>query len=178
MQTALLTDTAAPVPIQPDRRAGKYLAFYIGPEEFAIRVLDVREIMGVQDITALPHLPPYVKGIINLRGKVVPVIDLRLKFDIPATEYNARTCIVVVSVPGDRGQVLMGAIVDAVSEVANITAEEIEDAPAFGEEIAVPYLTGIARTKGKVRLLLDIVRVLATSETTVPGHSTEAHDAL
>src|SRR5215469_14778343 len=91
-----------------DHRAGKYLAFHVGAEEYAIGVLGVREIMGMQDVTAVPHTPSYVKGIINLRGKVVPVVDLRLKFQMPATDYTARTCIVVVNVPGDTGGVLMG----------------------------------------------------------------------
>src|SRR5271169_3069481 len=112
-----------------DRRAAKYLAFHVGREQFAIGVLGVREIMGMQDITAVPHTPAYVKGIINLRGKVVPVIDLRVKFGMPETEYTARTCIIVVSVPDEKGGMLMGVVVDAVSEVVNIGGDEIEDAP-------------------------------------------------
>jgi len=147
-----------------DQRAGKYLAFHAGPEQFAIGVLGVREIMGMQDITAVPHTPSYVKGIINLRGKVVPVIDLRVKFGMPATEYTARTCIIVVNVPDERGGMLMGVVVDAVSEVANISATEIENPPDFGQGSGPQFLTGIAKTKGGVKMLLNIEKVLTTSE--------------
>jgi purine-binding chemotaxis protein CheW len=165
MRTATTQDFGPKMPVI-DPRVGKYLSFHVGPEEFAIGVLGVREIMGMQDVTAVPHTPAYVKGIINLRGKVVPVVDLRLKFGMPATEYTARTCIVVVDLPGDGGSVLMGVIVDSVSEVMNITAGEIEDAPDFGEEVSIPYLIGIAKSKGKVKLLLNIEKVLTTTELT------------
>ncbi len=168
MQAAAIQDPGSKTPVM-DSRVGKYLSFHVGPEEFAIGVLGVREIMGMQDVTAVPHTPPYVKGIINLRGKVVPVVDLRLKFGMPATEYTARTCIVVVDLPGEGGSVLMGVIVDSVSEVMNITATEIEDAPDFGEEVSIPYLIGIAKSKGKVKLLLNIEKVLTTSELTDIG---------
>lgn len=156
MQATLFQGTRA--------RAGKYLAFYVGPEEFAIPVLSVREIMGLQDITAVPQAPACVRGIINLRGKVIPVVDLRLKLGIPAAEYTSRTCIVVVSVAGETGDVQIGAIVDSVSEVANIPADEIENAPAFGEAVTVSYLIGIAKTKAGVKLLLDVEQVLSASE--------------
>ena len=168
MQAAVMQDPNPRTPVM-DSRVGKYLSFHVGPEEFAIGVLGVREIMGMQDVTAVPHTPVYVKGIINLRGKVVPVVDLRLKFGMPATEYTARTCIVVVDLPGDGGSVLMGVIVDSVSEVVNIAAGEIENAPDFGEEVNIPYLIGIAKTKGKVKLLLNIEKVLTTSELTDLG---------
>src|SRR5579864_8547764 len=96
-----------------ERQAGKYLSFHVGSEEFAIGVLSVREIMGVLDITAVPQTPAYVKGIINLRGKVVPVVDLRLKFGLPPAEYTQRTCIVVVDIGGEAGRMLMGVVVDS-----------------------------------------------------------------
>src|SRR5579871_5172430 len=94
-----------------DERSGKYLTFQLGQEEFGIRVLKVREIMGIQEITAVPQTPPHVKGVINLRGKVVPVIDLRLKFGLPEAAYNQRTCIIVTQVPAESGLVLTGVIV-------------------------------------------------------------------
>ena len=165
MQAAAIHDSGARMPAI-DPRVGKYLTFHVGSEEFGIGVLGVREIMGMQDVTAVPHTPVYVKGIINLRGKVVPVVDLRLKFGMPATEYTARTCIVVVDLPGEAESALMGVIVDSVSEVMNITGGEIEDAPDFGEDISIPYLVGIAKCKGKVKLLLNIEKVLTTSELT------------
>jgi purine-binding chemotaxis protein CheW len=146
MQAAVMQDPNPRTPVM-DSRVGKYLSFHVGPEEFAIGVLGVREIMGMQDVTAVPHTPVYVKGIINLRGKVVPVVDL----------------------PGDGGSVLMGVIVDSVSEVVNIAGGEIENAPDFGEEVNIPYLIGIAKSKGKVKLLLNIEKVLTTSEMTDLG---------
>src|SRR5690242_21873301 len=111
----LASQTAAAANADP--RAGKYLTFHLASEEFGIRVLKVREIMGLQDITAVPQTPAHVKGVINLRGKVVPVVDLRLKFGLSAAEYTQRTCIIVTQVQGESGQMLMGILVDGVSEV-------------------------------------------------------------
>jgi purine-binding chemotaxis protein CheW len=147
-----------------DARAGKYLTFQLANEEFGIRVLKVREIMGLQEITAVPQTPMHIKGVINLRGKVVPVIDLRLKFGLDAAEYTQRTCIIVTQVQGESGSVLMGIVVDGVSEVLNLTAPEIEDTPDFGEEVTGQFLLGMAKVKGKVKILLDIDKVLASQD--------------
>ncbi len=160
--TMTLNENAAPA--QADARAGKYLTFQLDKEEFGIKVLKVREIMGLQEITAVPQTPNHVKGVINLRGKVVPVVDLRLKFGLPAAEYTQRTCIIVTQVPGESGPVLIGILVDGVSEVLNLTGQEIEDTPDFGEETGVRYLLGMAKVKGKVKILLDIDQVLSTQE--------------
>jgi purine-binding chemotaxis protein CheW len=145
-------------------RAGKYLTFDLASEEFGIRVLKVREIMGMQEITAVPQTPPHVKGVINLRGKIIPVIDLRLKFGLPAAEYNQRTCIIVTQVQSESAQLVMGVVVDGVSEVLTLTAAEIEDTPDFGEGFAGRYLLGMAKAKGKVKILLDIDQVLSNQE--------------
>ncbi len=145
-------------------RAGKYLVFELGTEECGIRVMKVREIMGVQDITAVPQTPHYVKGVINLRGKVVPVIDLRLKFGLPERAYDQRTCIVVVQVQLTGSAVQMGIVVDSVSEVLNLAEGDTEDTPDFGAGITTAYLLGVAKVKGKVKLLIDIDRVLNASE--------------
>jgi len=151
--------------VKQDNRAGKYLAFHLGREEFAIQVLKVREIMGIQEITAVPQTPPFVKGVINLRGKVIPVVDLRLKFGLPETEYTARTCIIVVQIKAPDGSTsLTGIVVDEVSEAVNITAGEVEDTPDFGDGVATPYILGMAKSKGKVKILLDIDRVLQAHE--------------
>lgn len=158
-------DQAAHLP-QTDSRAGKYLIFQLAREEFGIRVLKVREIMGLQEITAVPQTPLYIKGVINLRGKVVPVIDLRLKFGLEAAEYTQRTCIIVTQLQTESGTVLMGVVVDGVSEVLSLSGAEIEDTPDFGEEIARKYLLGMAKVKGKVKILLDLDRVLAAQELT------------
>ena len=147
-----------------DQRAGKYLTFHLGNEEFAIQVLRVREIMGVQEITAVPQTPGYVKGVINLRGKVIPVVDLRLKFGLPEIEYTQRTCIIVVRDRKRGRETLIGVIVDAVSEVLTLQAGEIEDTPDFGNGVATPYLLGMAKIKGKVKILLDIDIVLSAQD--------------
>jgi purine-binding chemotaxis protein CheW len=127
-------------------------------------VLKVREIMGMQDITEVPHTPAYVKGVINLRGKVIPVVDLRLKFGLPEAPYDHRTCIIVVQIQGPGTPILTGIVVDAVSEVLNIAASEIDDTPDFGDGVETPYLLGMAKTKGKVKILLDIDSVLTAQE--------------
>jgi len=149
-----------------DQRTGKYLTFLLGREEFAIQVLKVREIMGIQDITAVPQTPSYVKGVINLRGKVIPVVDLRLKFCLPEAEYTQRTCIIVVQVQSAGTTLNTGIIVDAVSEVLNLAAADIEDTPDFGDggASAANYLLGMAKVKGKVKILLDIDQVLSAQE--------------
>jgi purine-binding chemotaxis protein CheW len=150
--------------VKADHRPGKYLTFELGHEEFGIQVLRVREIMGIQDITAVPQTPAYVKGVINLRGKVIPVVDLRRKFGLPEIEYTQRTCIIVVQVGGGNGSLPMGIIVDGVSEVLNLTAADIEDTPDFGEGVTTPYLLGMAKIKGKVKILLEIDEVLTSQE--------------
>lgn len=147
-----------------DARAGKYLVFHLGEEEFGIQVQKVREIMGVQDITQVPQTPPHVKGVINLRGKVIPVIDLRLKFDMPAREYTHRTCIIVVQVASSRGTIMMGIVVDGVVEVLNIAGTDVEDTPTFGKEVELAYVMGLAKLKGKVKILLDIDQVMTAGE--------------
>jgi purine-binding chemotaxis protein CheW len=156
MSTAVL---AAPTRTK-EERSGKYLAFHLGPEEFGIQVLKVREIMGIQEITAVPHTPPHTKGVINLRGKVIPVVDLRLKFGMPEAEYTQRTCIIVTEVEGDSGPMMIGAVVDGVSEVLNLSPADIEDTPDFGGEVATTGLLGMAKVKGKVKILLDIDHVM------------------
>jgi purine-binding chemotaxis protein CheW len=165
MQTATHSHTApAAPPMDPNTRAGKYLIFQLGQEEFGTEVLKVREIMGLQDITTVPQTPPYVKGVINLRGKVIPVVDLRLKFGLPPEEYTARTCIIVVRTRQAAEEMMIGIIVDGVAEVLNLAEADIEDTPDFGPGVATPYLTGMAKIKGKVKILLDIDQVLSTNE--------------
>jgi len=163
MPSPVLTSAAA-ASAETDARAGKYLTFQLADEEFGIGVLKVREIMGLQEITAVPQTPAHIKGVINLRGKVVPVIDLRAKFGLPASAYTQRTCIIVTQVRSESGSVLMGIIVDGVSEVLNLSSPEIEDTPDFGEDIGRQYLLGMAKVKGKVKILLDIDKVLSPQE--------------
>jgi len=163
MATSLLTPNETST-AKVDPRAGKYLVFHLGEEEFGIQVQKVREIMGVQDITQVPQTPPHVKGVINLRGKVIPVVDLRLKFAMPAKEYTQRTCIIVVQVAGERGIMLMGIVVDGVAEVLQVAGADVEDTPSFGKEVEIPYVMGLAKLKGKVKILLDIDQVMTARE--------------
>lgn len=164
MQTATTTKTENAPAVQVDERAGKYLVFGLGREEFGIKVLNVREIMGIQDITAVPHTPPYLKGVINLRGKVIPVVDLRAKFGLPGVEHTQRTCIIVVQVSHGTNSVLMGIIVDGVAEVLNLMPGDIEDTPDFGNGVTTSYLLGMAKVKDRVKILLNIDEVMAAQE--------------
>ena len=144
---------------------GKYLTFALAEEEYGLPVLKVREIIKIMHITAVPQVPPHIKGVINLRGKVIPIIDLRLKFGLPTADYTERTCIIVVEVALAAGSRMMGIIVDHVSEVLNVTAEEIEQTPQFGDEIQTDYMKGIAKVRGHVKILLDLDRVLGVDGT-------------
>lgn len=164
MPSTVTEPTENSSPARTEDRAGKYLVFDLGKEEFGIRVLKVREIMGIQDITAVPQTPAYVKGVINLRGKVIPVVDLRLKFGLPEIEYTQRTCIIVVQVEMEAHSMLMGIVVDGVAEVLNLAPADIEDTPDFGQGIETTYLLGMAKVKGKVKILLDIDQVLTSQE--------------
>ena len=164
MGTMTATTPSNPASQKVDPRAGKYLTFGLGNEEFAIQVLRVREIMGIQEITAVPQTPGYVKGVLNLRGKVIPVVDLRLKFGLPEVEYTQRTCIIVVQVQADTSSMLLGIVVDGVAEVLNVAAAEIEDTPDFGHGVVTTYLLGMAKIKDKVKILLDIDQVVASQE--------------
>lgn len=144
--------------------AGKYLTFDLGKEEYCIGVLKVREIIGLMEITAVPHTPRHIKGVINLRGSVIPVVDLRSKFDMENREYDERTCIIVVEVEGEASPLLVGIIVDSVSEVLSITEAEIEPPPTFGgSEVDTDNFLGMAKIKGHVKILLDMDKVIGAS---------------
>jgi purine-binding chemotaxis protein CheW len=136
---------------------GKYLTFELGGEVYGLEILKVREIIGLMEITAVPRTPVFVKGVINLRGKVIPVIDLRLKFAMEEAKHTAETCVIVVNV----GEVEMGIIVDRVSEVLDIASEEIENTPAFGASVNTDFILGMGKVGGKVTILLDIEKVMA-----------------
>lgn len=159
-----LERSAPAVPANVDPRAGKYLTFRLGKEEFGIHVLRVKEIMGVQDITAVPGTPEHLKGVLNLRGKIIPVVDLRLKFAFPDAPFTQTTCIVVVQVIESGEQALIGLIVDGVCEVLNLNGTEIEDPPDFGEGVDIPFVLGIAKCKSGVKILLRIEDILTFQE--------------
>ena len=144
--------------------AGKYLTFRLINEEYGLEILKVREIIGMMAITSLPRTPSFVRGVINLRGKVIPVIDLRRKFEMEATDDTDMTCIIVVDVAGKGGKIQIGILVDSVSEVLDILGEDIEEAPAFGTNIDTAFILGMAKMKGSVKILLNIERVLSSEE--------------
>jgi len=144
--------------------AGKYLTFKLADEEYGLEILKVREIIGLLPITGLPRTPPFVRGVINLRGKVIPVIDLRRKFELDVAADTDKTCIIVVDVPGQFGNVQIGILVDSVSEVLDIKGEEIEEPPTFGSSVDTTFILGMAKAKGSVKILLNIEKVLSPSE--------------
>jgi purine-binding chemotaxis protein CheW len=143
--------------------AGKYLTFELGRESYGIAVLKIREIIRLTNITAVPQMPEYVKGVINLRGKIIPVVDLRLKFGMAKAETTERTCIIVVQVDlrsGVKSQ--MGLVVDGVEEVTNIATADIEETPDFGTKLDTDSILGMAKIKGVVKTLLDIDKVVSS----------------
>ncbi len=152
-------------------REGKYLTFALSDEEYGIGILKVKEIIGMMPVTSVPQAPHFVRGVINLRGKVIPVTDLRLKFGLSEAEYTDKTCIIVVEIKTASGQVQMGIVVDSVSEVLNIKGEEIEDTPSFGAAADTDYILGMAKMEGGVKILLDIDRVLQSEEIELLGQA-------
>ncbi len=166
---ALAGDAESP-PVAQNRideltdKEGKYLTFSLAEEEYGIGILNIKEIIGMMPITSVPRTPDFVRGVINLRGKVIPVIDLRLRFSMPEKEYTDRTCIVVVEIGGQAIEMVIGIVVDSVSEVLNIKYEEIEATPAFGTSLDTDYILGMAKIEGGVKILLDIDTVLSNEE--------------
>ncbi len=145
-------------------KEGKYLTFVLNEEEYGIGILKIKEIIGMMPITTVPQTPEFVKGVINLRGKVIPIVDLRARFGMDTIDYTERTCIIVVEIEGPAGMMMIGIVVDAVSEVLNIKGEEIEDTPTFGTKLNTDYILGMAKVEGGVKILLDIDQVLSAEE--------------
>jgi purine-binding chemotaxis protein CheW len=145
---------------EPAAKAGRYLTFTLGEESYGLPVLNVREIIRLCPITPVPRMPAHVKGVINLRGTVIAVFDLRAKFQLATTSYGERTCIIVVQVAAPSGgNTLMGAVVDAVEEVVQLTAAEIEATPDFGGAPDTQYILGLATIQGGVKTLLNIEKI-------------------
>ncbi|MHB1015464.1 MAG: chemotaxis protein CheW, partial [Desulfurivibrionaceae bacterium] len=152
-------------------REGKYLIFTLGNERYGLGILDVREIIGLTAIHELPQMPLFFKGVINLRDKIIPVMDMRSKFGMEGTEYDSRTCIIVVEVSGLTGSRLIGVIVDAVSEVVTIKEQEVEDPPKFGSAVDSQCLLGMAKLAAGVTILLDIDRLMHIQEAVLIGEA-------
>ncbi len=144
---------------------GKYLTFMLAEETYGIPILKVKEIIGIMKITEMPQMPAFMKGVINLRDHIIPIVDLRQKFGMPAVEHTERTCIIVIEVTrDDQGASTIGIIVDGVSEVANIKEEQVEQPPTFSADVDTRYILGMAKVDGDVKILLDIDKALSGSE--------------
>jgi len=147
-----------------DQLQGKYLTFELDRQEYGLEILKVKEIIGMMGITAIPQTPDYVKGVINLRGRVIPVIELRARFGMSEKEYDDRTCIIVVEIESGDIRIQMGIIVDSVSEVLNVSRDDLELTPKFGVTINTDFILGMAKSKATVRTLLNIDNVLTSNE--------------
>ena len=167
-----MSETALGVEGAAKAQAGKYLTFQLGAEVYGIEILKVQEIIGLMNVTHVPRTPAFVRGVVNLRGKVIPVVDLRLKFELEQLADTERTCIVVVQVARRDSRVTMGIIVDEVSEVLDIRSEQLEPAPTFGSAIDTDFILGIGKVGQKVVMLLDMDRVLSGDEVEVVSQST------
>jgi purine-binding chemotaxis protein CheW len=161
MTTATVTATRA--------KAGKYLTFALAKEEYGIAILKVREIMGYMTITAVPRMPEFVRGIINLRGQVIPVVDLRLRFGMETKEVTEQTCIIMVDIHHSDRSFNAGLIVDRVQEVLDIAQENIDDTPQFGAGVDTDFILGIGKSGNSIKILLDIDRVLEGMGTLMGG---------
>jgi purine-binding chemotaxis protein CheW len=153
--------------------AGKYLTFKLAEEEYGLEIIKVQEIIGLMPITKVPRVPEYMRGVINLRGRIIPTIDLRSKFQLPKVADTDKTCIIVVEVMSAKGKLNVGIIVDQVAEVLDVAANEIDFAPEFGTALATDFILGVGIVKGSVKILLDIDKVLTTEEISV-AHSLAA----
>ena len=164
-----MTDPATRAAGQPVAAPGKYLTFMLGHESYGVPVLAVREIIRLCPITPVATMPPHVRGVINLRGKVIPLVDLRVRFGLPVTAEHERTCIVVTQVAAAAGGTRpYGVIVDAVEEVAQFTAADIEPPPDFGDAIDARFITGMAKTAAGVRVLVDLDLIAAADGLPAP----------
>jgi len=155
-------------------REGKYLTFALGPEEYGLEILKVREIIGYMEITAVPQTPHEVKGVINLRGQVIPVVDLRAKFGMESAALTDETCIIVVEINQGARSFNTGIVVDHVQEVLDIAGKDIEEAPQFGSTVDTNFILGMGKIGDTVKILLDIDRVLAGQDYAALAGSTDS----
>ncbi len=162
------------------RRPGKYLVFRLGGEDYGFPVLKVQEIIQWMEVTRVPRMPDFVRGVINLRGKIVPVIDLHARFGLPPASVTARTCVIVLQVQRETGLLVTGVVVDEVTEVAEMPAENIQPPPEFGARVSTAFIAGVGRAGGQVILLLNVEKILDHREWTsvekVLGEKEQAHE--
>jgi purine-binding chemotaxis protein CheW len=164
MTAADLKNTAETKSDVGDQLAGKYLTFKVSEEEYGLEILKVQEIIQMQTVTKVPKTPDYVRGVINLRGKVIPVVDLRKKFGLSASVDTEKTCIIVVQISNDESKVTTGIIIDEVKEVLDIKSENIEETPSFGASINTEFILGMGKIGTSVKILLDIDKVMSTQD--------------
>jgi purine-binding chemotaxis protein CheW len=175
--TATAASASVPTHSAGAGRGGKYLTFTLGKEEYGLEILKVREIIGFMEITSVPRMPSHVKGVINLRGQVISVIDLREKFGMDAVPKTDQTCIIVVEIHEDGRRFHCGIVVDSVSEVLNIADDKIEDPPSLGASIDMDFIIGMGKVGQAVKILLNLDRVLAAAEIVDPAKVLAAAEA-
>jgi purine-binding chemotaxis protein CheW len=157
-------------------KEGKYLTFALANEEYGLEILKVREIIGYMEITAVPQTPAYVKGVINLRGQVIPVVDLRAKFGMETSDITDETCIIVVETSQGDHKFITGIVVDHVEEVLDIAGEDIEEAPQFGSSVNTDFILGMGKIGDNVKILLDIDEVLSNVDVSAGQYSNQNHN--
>ncbi len=162
-----MATTVLDEPKAVNNKGGKYLTFALGKEEYGLEILKVREIFGYMEITAIPRTPSYVRGVINLRGQVMAVVDLRAKFNMETVERTEQTCIIVVEIHRGGRKICTGMIVDHVSEVLDVPGDKIEDPPSFGSSVDSDFILGMGKIGDSVKILLDIDKVLDGDEASV-----------
>ncbi len=176
-ETAGATASAADNDQRQREHAGKYLTFRLANEEYGLEIIKVEKIIGLLSITQMPRTPIHIRGVINLRGRVIPVMDLRVKFGMEATEDTSETCIIVVEIDHGERTVRMGILVDSVSEVLDIAASEIEETPEFGADVNTDFIQAMGKTRDRVIMLLEINKVLGGDDIALAGKTTEQADA-
>jgi len=163
-----MTETTTQMPTLSENgvmaKEGKYLTFVLGSEEYGLDILKLREIIGYMKITAVPQTPEHVKGVINLRGQVIPVIDLRAKFSMNTIDVTEQTCIILVEITQQNRKFNTGIIVDHVQEVLDISAENIEPTPQFGTNVNTDFILGMGKIGESVKILLDINKILGDED--------------
>jgi len=170
-----ITETISSVTNHAINKEEKYLTFNLAGEEYGIGILKVKEIIGMMPITSIPQTPDFVKGVINLRGKVIPIVDLRLRFAMERAEQTDQTCIIVVEIAKHEHTVMVGIVVDSVSEVLNIKGNEVEETPSFGAAVPTDFIQGMAKKEDGVKILLDIDKVMSGDEVSLLESTAQKH---
>ncbi|HTH14955.1 MAG TPA: chemotaxis protein CheW [Spirochaetia bacterium] len=142
----------------------RYLNFVLGDESYGIEIKKVKELMGMTTITPIPQTPPFIRGFINLRGQIIPIVDLRLKFGLPFREYTKRTSIIVVEVPFGGETLLMGLVVDSIRDVASVPDDKVNRVPYINAKVHSEYIIGVANLEGGAMVILDVVKILNSDE--------------